>query len=135
MSAVLCKSSIIPNCFLVAISFNTLTQTVASHLTTIDLRFLHSSGITLHSFPIVSFPIPRFSRQRLLYSRLMVTSLIHHMRPKCIIPSIGENMPISAINYHSYHCSYIAEVFAFAKDASTNDTVQLLLDSTFGLVV
>ncbi|KAK0229552.1 hypothetical protein EDD85DRAFT_1026549 [Armillaria nabsnona] len=30
---------------------------------------------------------------------------------------------------------YLAEVFAFAKDASTNDTVQLLLDSTFGLVV
>ncbi len=84
-------------------------------------------------------PTPRSSRQSFPYFRnINMESFIKsdiHIRAMCIIPLIGDDVLISAIELSlTPLSSYFAGVLAFAKDASTNESVPLVLDSTAGLV-
>ncbi len=88
---------------------------------------------------MASFPIPQDSRQSFLYYfetfRLALNSLGIHFRATCIIPSISDSIPISAIELSLRPLnSYFTEVFTFAEDATTNKITRLSLAHTAGLV-
>ncbi len=123
---------------IVEISF-TLMQETAGPSTTTDPWIPHSSGMPQQAIKMTLLGSRRFRLNLLLFHHLatILRSIWSdiHVQVRCIIPLIGNVLLFVEWVWLILPNSYLAVIFGFAEDASTNATVSLYLESTSGLAV